>query len=136
LAATKRIEANGQEYILSGLDFADWQSLQKYIQYREYFELKEQCKEIPDLEAMLPDKLKECYGRKVDFNDVFKEVTHFDVLTELVYLSLRHFHKSIGKPETATILNPVNMLELLSIIFDLSGVPQDKPTTEGESKNA
>lgn len=122
---TTTYKANGKEYTLTELAHADWQSLLKYLQYRDYHQLKNDANEIPELAEQLPEVLRECSRKKVTMADLENELYAVDIVTELVYLSLRKCHLQLDREEAASLLTPRNQMELLTLIMDISGVKQE-----------
>jgi len=121
---TKTYPANGKEYVLSELSYADWQSLAKYMQYRPYYQMKKDAQDIPELESLLPETLKECANNKVSLMDIDGKDFGPDIVTEMVYLSLRKYHQSISREDVDGLVSLKNQEELLTIVMELSGIPE------------
>lgn len=90
---------------------------------------------IPELSELLPNLLRECSKREVDMTkiDVLINAGAFDVVLELVYLSLVHYHHDIERDEIRQFVNMQNTQEVLALIMDLSSVANDNKS--GKVKN-
>src|SRR3954462_9927891 len=93
-----------KEYTLTELTHADWLTLQRYLQYREYHLLKQDAADLPELQEMLPEVLKRCAQNKVSISDIDAHLMQVDMIAEIVTLSLRHYHAAITRAEVLSLL--------------------------------
>jgi hypothetical protein len=123
-----------RELTFSELTFDDWMSLQKYIQYRDYYQLKKDAEKIPEVAELLPEVLRECAKKQVDLSAVSEAVNvgAFDVIIELVWLSASKYHKELTRDELQKALSNDNLQEALGLIMGLCGIDNDE---EDSSKN-
>lgn len=133
---TATVEIKGKEYTLTELEHADWLSLRKYYQYRDYHQMKRDAEEIPELQEQLPEVLRECSRKKVTMADIQEDIMAFDVVVEIAYLSLRKYHKDISRDDVAALITTRNQQEVLTKIMDLSGLVDDDADSQKKDNGA
>ena len=136
---TAPFHANGREITLSELSQADWTSLVHYIKYRDYYLFKRDAEEIPDLEPLAKEKLVECSKKEASIADLEKHIGSMavDVVTEMVWLSARKYHKEFSRRDVENLLSLNNLDEAVQIISEISGAASANPTKqEREGKDA
>jgi hypothetical protein len=128
-------KANDREYTLSALTFGDFQSLLKTLQYRDYYQIKEDAEKIPELAGLVEETAVRCAKNPVGMDDLGSALNAgaIDVLTEIVFLSLEKHHKDIKRSEAAKLVTIGNGNEIVNLIMDVSGVADDED--ENPSKN-
>jgi len=122
---TATYSIDSKEYTLTELTHGDWISLQKYIQYRNYTILKKDVEQMPEVETLLPDVLKECATNPITMDQLQQHMALPDVMAEFVYLSLRHYHQGIEHQEVEEILTINAVAEIIPLIMGLSGIVDD-----------